>query len=222
MAKKSMKELVAYAKKRAKEHHRYGRKKPMSWSTHFDCHWFTSHVYKDCGYDDVYKRITKKGKPAFYKKPYSKSRLGVYEVIHMRKGLLPTRLKAGDIVIRKLASGVGWHSAIYVGNGKVAETTTNKGSHIGKLTKAYKYAFRIPEPKKKETKTVEHVADYELLEYRNVRKSWGSKSTLVKKIKEGTKVHTTKKHGNWVYVPKLKGWICTKNSKNKSCVKRIK
>ncbi len=160
---KSIKELVAYAKKRAKEKHKYSRRKGMAWSTHNDCHWFTSHVYKDCGYDDVYKRITKKGKPAFYKKPWASSRLGKYLAAYNPSGLKQKQLKPGDIVCRPQKIG-GYHSGIYVGDGKIAEAVPPH-TRIGKLDKRWKYAFRAPEPKKpepkkKEVKTVEHKAKY--------------------------------------------------------------
>ena len=227
MAKKTMKELVAYAKKRAKEHHKYktGKKVKMSWNTYFDCHWFVKTVYKDCGYKDIYNRMNNGG---YWKKPWRKQYLGPYLVQHNSKGLKESKLKPGDIVIRHLTHHNGYHSAIYVGNGKVAETTSGRGSHIGKLTKRYTHAFRIPEPEKKvvptpkkEVKTVEHVATYQALEARNVKKSYSSKSDKIISIPKGKKFKTTKKHGNWVYgTVSFKGWICIK-SKGKSHCKKI-
>lgn len=218
MSKKSMKELVAYAKKRAKEHHKYGRKSPMSWNGHFDCHWFTRMVYKDCGYKDIYNRIAKKGSPHFYKKPWASNRLGPYLVAKRKSGLKTSQLKPGDIVVRPFSGGGGYHSAIYIGDGKVAETTTNKGSHIGKLTKKYTYAFRVPEEKP----AVKHEAQYEALKNRAIRKSADSSSDKLAILKKGKKFRSTKKKGNYVYgYARIYGWISLK-SKNKDCCKKIK
>lgn len=210
MKPKSMKGLVAYAKKRAKAHTKYGQKSPMSWGGHYDCHWFTRNVYKDCGYPDVYNRIAKKGKPHFYQKPWADNRLGPYLVAHRKAGLKTSQLKAGDIVIRPLAKVKGYHSAIYIGDGKVAETTTNKGSHIGKLTKKYTHAFRIPEPKE----AVKHEAQYEALANRAIRKSASSTADKVFTLKKGKKFRTTKKKGSYVYgYARVYGWVNIKKCK---------
>lgn len=224
-SKKTMKELVAYAKRRAKEHHKYGRSHPMSWNTHFDCHWMTRNIYKDCGYPSIYNRIIKKGKPYFYKKPWASNRLGPYLAAHRKSGLTPSLLRGGDIVVRPLSGGGGYHSAIYIGGGKVAETTGTakggRGSHIGRLTKKYTYAFRVPEP---------YSAKYEVLKTRAVRKSWTSKSEALRKLKPGTIFKVDKRRGNWVHVTKIrigkewktvKGWVCIQGKSGKRC-KKIK
>ena len=214
MKPKSMKELVAYAKKRANAHTKYGQKAPMSWNTHYDCHWFTRNVYKDCGYPDVYNRIAKKGSPHFYQKPWADNRLGPYLAVHRKEGLKTSQLKPGDIVIRPLAKVKGYHSAIYIGDGKVAETTSNKGSHIGKLTKKYTHAFRVPEPKG--TETVKHEAQYELLANRALRKSASSTADKIVALKKGKKFKATKKKGNYVYgYARVYGWICLKQRKKR-------
>lgn len=223
--KKSMKELVAYAKKRAKEKHKYGRKYPMSWNTHFDCHWFTSHVYKDCGYPDIYKRITKKGTPHFYKKPWADNRLGPYLAVHRKAGLKTSQLKPGDIVVRPFSGGGGYHSAIYIGDGKVAEAV-GSGTRLGPLKgRHYIMAFRIPDGSPKpEPKTVEHVAKYEVTakEGRNVKKKATSDSKLIIRIAKGAKFYSDKKKGNWVHgYTKIYGWINIR-SKGKDHAKRIK
>lgn len=219
MAKKTRAELIAYAIKRAKEHHRYKNSGKKSWKTAVNCTWFVGLCFRDCGYTDISKRILSNG---YWKKPYSNKFLGKWLCGYRKAGLRDKDLKPGDIVVKKTKKPGVHHSGIYVGNNKVAEAV-GSGTRIGPLKgRKYIYAFRCtPEPKKKEVKTVEHVADYEILEYRNVRKSWGRKSAFVKKIKKGTKIHTTKKHGNWVYVPKLKGWVCIKNNQKKLCVKKI-
>lgn len=186
MAKKSMKELVAYAKKRAKEKHKYVRSGKKSWAVGFDCHWFTSHVYKDCGYTDVYNRISKSGTPHFYKKPYDKTRLGVYKVIHRASGLKQSELLPGDIVCKPLSFTTGYHSAIYVGDGRVAETTSNSGSRIGRLTSKYVYAFRIPDGSSDKKETVKK---------ETAKKEPAKKETIKKEPvkKETTKKETTTK-----------------------------
>lgn len=216
MAKKSMEELVAYAIKRAKQHIRYSQKRGMSWKTHCNCHWFTSNVYKDCGYDGVYKAINHGGKPHFYKKPWAKNRLGKYLVSYRKKGLLEKNLKPGDIVVRKLRSGVGYHSAIYIGNGKVAEATRPR-TRIGKLTKKYTHAFRVPEG------NVSHKDTYQVVYKKGLvaRKSPTTKSERVCKVEYKTKLTSSKKKGTWLYFPKIKGWLHRKG-KNGTYLKKVK
>ena len=224
---KSMKELCAYARKKAKQKHKYGRKSPMSWNTHFDCHWFTEHIYKECGYTDVAKAINKGG---FYKHAFDKKYMGKW--LHKKKmggGFKQSELKPGDILL-------SWekkvhHSAIYLGDGKIAEMV-KRGSRVTKLRKYFKICYRVPdrggqpepkpEPKptpkpepKKKTKTVEHKATYKVLPKIgvNVRKSYSTKSARVGGVGCGKTVACTKKHGNWIYVPKQKGWMCIKSGK---------
>ena len=219
--KKPMKDLVAYGKKRAKEKHKYGRKRPMSWNTHFDCHWFTRNVYKDCGYPKIYKRIS----GDFWRRPDGKAHLGPYLVQRKEAGLDKAKLRAGDIVVRKLASGTGYHSAIYIGDGKVAETTGTakggRGTHIGKLTKKYIMAFRIPEPYK---------ATYKVVKKRTLRKKFRKKSEKLAVWDAGTKFKCNYRRGYWVHAyrvfdeitekwVKCNGWVCVKGETGTKCKK---
>ena len=53
---------------------------------------------------------------------------------------------------------------------------------------------------------------YMTLNTMNVRDGYTTKNTKVlRTIKKGVKVKATKKRGNWVYIPKYKGWICIKD-----------
>ena len=219
--KKTMKDLVAYAKKRAKEKHKYGRKNPMSWNTHFDCHWMVKNIYKDCGYPEIYNRISGN----YWRDPANKKYLGPYLVQRRAKGLDKTKLRPGDIVVRKLASGTGYHSAIYVGDGKVAETTGTakggRGAHIGKLTKKYVMAFRIPEPYK---------ATYEVVKKRALRKKFTMKSENQRTLQPGTKFKCNYRRGSWVHAyrifdeiaekwVKCSGWVGLKSKGKNTCKK---
>ena len=154
---KGLTKIVDYAKKRASEGIPYTNTNP-SWKG-CDCHWFTSHVYKDCGYDEVYKLMTKSGKPYLWQKPWDKTRLSKYLVQHNDKGLDESKLLPGDIIFKKLDKNPnGYHSAIYISKGKIADATHKRGVSINKFTKKYIYAFRIPEKKeaaKKEEKKQE-------------------------------------------------------------------
>lgn len=220
MAKKTRDELVAYAIKRAKEHHKYRNSGKKSWKTFVNCTWFVGLCFRDCGYTDIAKRILSHG---YWKTPYGKKFLGKWLVKYRKQGLREKDLKPGDIVVKKTRKPGVHHSGIYVGDGRVAEAV-GSGTRIGPLKgRKYIYAFRCtPEPKKKKKKkVVEHKAKYKLMEYRNCRKSYTSKSALVKKLKKNTEVETTKKCGNWVYLPKYKGWICMKNNAKKICLKKI-
>lgn len=44
-----------------------------------------------------------------------------------------------------------------------------------------------------------------------LRKGYTTNSDVIKVIAKGTKVTCSKRKGNWVYIPKLKGWMCVKN-----------
>lgn len=56
-------------------------------------------------------------------------------------------------------------------------------------------------------------ATYMTLDTMNVRNGYTTKNTdILRTVKKGTKFKATKKRGNWVYVPKYKGWICIKDS----------
>ena len=118
----------------------------------------------------------------------------------------------------------GYHSAIYIGNGKVAEAVKS-GTRIGKLTKKFTFAYRFPESlrstekstenntKKKTVKTVEHKATYEVIAKNgsNMRARATKFSSRIGGVARGKTVKSSKKHGNWIYVPDLKGWICIKS-----------
>lgn len=145
---KGLTDVVAYAKKRAKENHKYkvgGR----SWKTAVDCHGFTGLCFGDCGYPDIKARVTKKGA---HKKFNTKEYLGDYLIQYNKKGLNVKKLLPGDIVYRKNKTMPGHHSAIYVGDGKVAEAVKS-GTRVAKITKKFTYAYRIPAKKKAVTKT---------------------------------------------------------------------
>lgn len=217
--KKPMNELVTHAKKRAKEKHKY-KVGGWSWKTGLECHAFTAKVYKECGYTDVYNRIKKKG---FYKKPQAGKYLGKYLQCSTPSGLKAKDLKPGDIVIRKNGKSLpGYHTAIYVGDGKVAEAVKG-GTRIGKLTKKFIMAFRIPEP---------FTATYEVIIKRALRKSFSSKTENLKTLEPGTKFKCNYKRNGWIhaykiYNPKTKkwdacnGWIGLK-SKGKNTCKKVK
>lgn len=144
---KTMKELADYARKRANEHHKYKRG-GWSWTKGIECHGFTGTVYKDCGYTGIYKRIKKKG---FWKAPWKEKYLGKW--LHKKKnsGLTSKDLKPGDILYTSFPGS--HHSAIYIGNGQVAEAG-GKCTKVASLTKRkskFKYCFRITEPGKTKT-----------------------------------------------------------------------
>ena len=136
-----MKELAEYARKRGKEHHKY-KKAGWSWTTGIECHGFTGRVYKDCGYEGIYKRIHKKG---FWKAPWKEKYLGKW--LHKKKssGLQPSDLKLGDILYTSYPGS--HHSAIYIGNGQVAEAggKCTKVSSLTNRKSKFKYCFRITE-----------------------------------------------------------------------------
>ena len=209
-------DVVAYAKKRAKEKHKYKNGGSHSWKTTVNCTWFVATCYKDCGYPDIYKRMmTNK----YWRHPANKENLGPYLDQHNKKGVNKKKLLPGDILARKAITMPGvWHSVMYIGNGKVAEAVPPH-TKIGKVTKRYVYSFRVTEKstenstKKKAVKTVEHKATYEIVAKNgsNVRARATKFSSRVGGVARGKTVKSTKKHGNWIYVPDLKGWICIKS-----------
>lgn len=212
-------DVAEYATKMAEGHYKYkvgGR----SFKTGIDCHGFTGACFGHSGFSKVKEKIWKKGS---YKKFNTKAYLGDYLVQHNKNGLNAKKLLPGDLVYRKNKSMSGYHSAIYVGNGKVAEAVKS-GTRIGKLTKKFTYAYRFPEslrdktePKKKsETKTVKHVATYEVIVKNgsNVRARATKFSSRVGGVAKGAKVKSSKKHGDWIYVPEKEGWICIKSGGN--------
>lgn len=210
MAKKSMAELVAYAKKRALEHHKYKNSGKHSWKTTVNCTWFVGHCFKDCGYTDISKRILKS---KYWRKPWGKQFLGPWLKVKAAKGkeLKESQLKPGDIVIKKTRSANVHHSGIYVGGGKVAEAV-GSGTRLGPLKgRHYFMAFRIPDgaPKPKPApKTVDHVAKYKTTEKRNVKDGASSGAKLICTIPKGIVFTTSKKKGGWVKgYAKVPGWI---------------
>lgn len=67
-----------------------------------------------------------------------------------------------------------------------------------------------------------HVAIYKTLFVMNVRDGYSKKGTsVIRTIGKGSKVKSSKKKGNWIYVPALKGWICIKDS-SKTYLKKVK
>lgn len=213
-------DVVAYAIKRAKEKHKYKNGGSHSWKTTVNCTWFVATCYKDCGYPDIYKRMmTNK----YWRHPANKENLGPYLDQHNKKGVNKKKLLPGDILARKAITIPGvWHTAMYIGNGKVAEAVPPH-TKIGKATKRYVYSFRPTEKKaekstekstkKKTVKTVEHKATYEIIAKNgsNVRARATKFSSRVSGVAKGKTVKSSKKHGNWIYVPALKGWICIKS-----------
>ena len=213
--------VASYAKKKALEHHKY-KVGGKSWETGIDCHGFTGKCFGACGYPEIKEKVWRKGS---HKKFNTKEYLGDYLVQHNEKGLDKKKLLPGDIVYRKNKSMSGYHSAIYIGNGKVAEAV-KKGTRVAKKTKKFTYAFRIPvkktanntenSNKKTTVKTVAHKATYEVIAKNgsNVRSRATKFSSRVGGVAKGKAVKCTKKHGNWVYVPALNGWICIKSGDN--------
>ena len=62
---------------------------------------------------------------------------------------------------------------------------------------------------------------YQTLEEMNVRDGYTTKGTKVlKTFKKGTKFKATKKRGDWVYCPAVKGWVCVKCG-NETYLKQI-
>ena len=222
MAKKSMADLVAYAKKRAREHHKYRNSGPHSWSSTVNCTYFVGRVFRDCGYTDIAKRILKS---KYWRRPWGKQFLGPWLKVKASKGLKASQLKPGDIVIKKTKTANVYHSGIYVGDGKVAEAV-GSGTRLGPLKgRHYIMAFRIPDgAPKPAAKTVEHVAKYEVTakEGRNVKKKATSDSKLIIKIAKGAKFYSDKKKGGWVHgYTKIYGWINIRSGGKDHC-KRIK
>lgn len=144
---KSMAELASYARKKANEHHKYKRG-GWSWTTGIECHGFTGRVYKDCGYEGIYKRIHKKG---FWKAPWKEKYLGKWLHKKKKSGLTAKDLLPGDILYTSFPGS--HHSAIYIGQGQVAEAG-GKCTKVASLTNRrskFKYCFRITEPGKTKT-----------------------------------------------------------------------
>lgn len=69
---------------------------------------------------------------------------------------------------------------------------------------------------KKVIKTVEHKGKYKVVckEGMRVRASYSTHSKILGLIGYGKTIVATKKHGNWIYAPGLKGWICVKSAEN--------
>lgn len=56
-----------------------------------------------------------------------------------------------------------------------------------------------------------HVATYKLLVTMNLRSGYTTKSDVLRVVKQGSVVKSSKLKGNWIYVPALKGWLCIKD-----------
>ena len=138
---KTMKELAAYARKKANEHHKY-KKGGSSWITGLECHSFTKLIYKECGYKGVYNRINKRG---FWKAPWKEKYLGRWLYKKDSNGLKASDLKFGDILYTSYPGS--HHTGIYVGNNQVAEAA-GKCTRVASMSnrrKKFKYCFRITE-----------------------------------------------------------------------------
>ncbi len=177
----SMKLLAEYARERAMEHHKYKRG-GWSWSKGIECHAFVGMIYKECGYTGIYKRIRKKG---FYKKALDDAYLGKWLCKKRTSGLKASELKVGDILY---TGRINHHTAIYIGNGKVAEAggKSTKVKGLNKRASKFKYCFRIPEPKttpskpvkKKKRKSIKTIAK------EVIAGKWGNGETRKKRLKK--------------------------------------
>lgn len=98
------------------------------------CHAFTALCFKHCGYNDVYKKIWKS---SFWKRPT----VVLKDYLISREHLPKAEMLPGDIVCRPQSKG-GYHSAIYIGNGKVAQQGS-RGTTIGKYSSSFCYIFRV-------------------------------------------------------------------------------
>ena len=59
-----------------------------------------------------------------------------------------------------------------------------------------------------------YIAMFKTLDVMNVRNGYRITGTkILKTIPKGKKIRSSKKKGNWIYVPAHKGWVCIKNSK---------
>ena len=68
-----------------------------------------------------------------------------------------------------------------------------------------------------------YVKVFELLEEMNLRKGYSTKTDVIKTLPKGTKVKSSKKKGNWIYVPLYKGWVCVQSGEKtylKECKKK--
>lgn len=57
-----------------------------------------------------------------------------------------------------------------------------------------------------------HIAKYKLLTTMNVRSGYTKSTSVIKVLKAGSTVRSSKLRGNWIYAPAVKGWICIKDS----------
>lgn len=178
----SMKDLAEHAKDRANEHHKYKRG-GWSWKTGIECHAFVGMVYKECGYTGIYNRIRKEG---FYKKALDDAYLGKWLCKKRLSGLKVSELKVGDILY---TGKLNHHTAIYIGNGMVAEAggKCTKVARLNKRASKFKYCFRIPEPKKvvpakpakkKKRKSIKTIAK------EVIAGKWGNGKTRIKRLKK--------------------------------------
>lgn len=67
-----------------------------------------------------------------------------------------------------------------------------------------------------------YVAIFKTLYKMNVRNGYSTNGTsIIRTIGKGSKIKSSKKKGNWIYVPGLKGWVCIKKAK-KTFLKKVK
>lgn len=110
------------------------------------------------------------------------------------------------------------------GDGQVL-MRTRYASQINKVIRLKKDAPKDA-PKKETsapTKTEKIDCRYKVLpaEGMNVRKTYSKNSKKVGGLQCGATFHATMKHGNWVYAPSTKGWVCIKGSKE-TYLKKVK
>ena len=69
------------------------------------------------------------------------------------------------------------------------------------------------------TKTVHD--KYRVLVNLRVRDAYSKKGKVLRTVKKGTQVTAAKQRGRWVYVPAVKGWMCTESSEGKKYMQRL-
>lgn len=224
VSKKGLLDVAKQAKKRALEHHKY-KLGGWSWKTGIECHGFTGTVFKECGYNNVYKILKKKG---FWRKFNSDAYLGKYRVHYSAKGVPASKMLPGDILV---TSKAGHHSAIYIGNGKCAEAV-RKGTRVASVGHRFHFVYRVDTLCTKSTKissgkssekssgkttakkVVAHKKNYRVIAPAgmNIRKSHTRTSVRIGGIGYGQVFKATKKYGNWIYgtYGGFAGWVLTK------------
>lgn len=62
-----------------------------------------------------------------------------------------------------------------------------------------------------------YVATYKTMYVMNIRAGYTTKAKVLGQCAKGTKIKSSYKVGNWIYVPALKGWICLKDNSATYC-----